>query len=130
MLSIWPQRVTSLNFSSWYHPLIKDESHKNKWNDQLLWEALDCSANSPSQHFRRCAENSMENVHTDVWVWRVNHFIFSSGLQQGCRLVGIRCPYLWNGSWLPSFLCWPANSDLRKDCLWQGNCDVMIEIFA
>ena len=130
MLSIWPQRVTILNFSSWYYPLIKDESHKNKWNDQLLWEALDCSANSPYQHFRRCAENSMGNVHTDVWMWRVNHFIFSSGLQQGCRLVGIRCPYLWNGSWLPSFLCWPANSDLWKDCLWQGNCDVMIEIFA
>ena len=29
-------------------------------------EALDCYTNSPCQHLRKCMENSMENMHTDV----------------------------------------------------------------
>ena len=33
--------------------------------------ALDCWTNSPCQHFRKCIENSMENMHTDARVQRV-----------------------------------------------------------
>ena len=31
-------------------------------------EAPDCQTNSPQLHLRKCIENSMENMHTDVWV--------------------------------------------------------------
>ena len=31
-------------------------------------EALDCCRNSPCQCLRKCIENSMENMHTDVWL--------------------------------------------------------------
>ena len=31
-------------------------------------EAPDCQTNSPQQHLRKCIENSMENMHTDVRV--------------------------------------------------------------
>ena len=31
-------------------------------------EPLDCLTNSPCRHFRKCIENSMENMHTDVGV--------------------------------------------------------------
>ena len=31
-------------------------------------EPQDCLTNSPCQHFRKCIENSMENMHTDVGV--------------------------------------------------------------
>ena len=34
-------------------------------------EALDFLSNSPCQHLRKCKENSMENIHTDVRVQRV-----------------------------------------------------------
>ena len=31
-------------------------------------ETLDCSTNSAHQHFGKCMENSMENMHTNVSV--------------------------------------------------------------
>ena len=33
---------------------------------------LDCFANSPRQRYRKCSENSMENMHTDARMSRVN----------------------------------------------------------
>ena len=35
-------------------------------------EALDCQTNSPCQHLKKCIENSMENIDTDIRVLRVN----------------------------------------------------------
>ena len=35
-------------------------------------ESLDCHTNSPCQLSRKCVENSMENLHTDVRVSSVN----------------------------------------------------------
>ena len=35
-------------------------------NDHQAKEAFDFKTNSPSQHFKKCIENSMENMHTDV----------------------------------------------------------------
>ena len=32
----------------------------------LTKEALDCYTNSPCQHLRKCMENSMENMLTDI----------------------------------------------------------------
>ena len=29
---------------------------------------LDCATNSLCQHLCKCTENSMENMHTDIWV--------------------------------------------------------------
>lgn len=43
-----------------------------------------------------------------------------SGLQQSGGLVGPGSPHLWNGSWLPPILCRSAHSDLREDCVWEG----------
>lgn len=43
-----------------------------------------------------------------------------TGLQQSGRLVGPWCARLWNGSWLPSFLCGPTNTDLRKNRIRKG----------
>ena len=34
-----------------------------------------CKKNSPHQHLRECIGNSMENMHTDVGVERVNFII-------------------------------------------------------
>ena len=34
-------------------------------------KALDCKTNSPCQNLRKCLENSIESMHTDVWVRRV-----------------------------------------------------------
>ena len=36
-------------------------------------EALDYETNSPHQHLRECVGNSMENMHTDARVERVNN---------------------------------------------------------
>ena len=44
-------------------------SEKRKWS--LTMEALDCNTNSPCLHLRNCIENSMENMHAEVRVWRV-----------------------------------------------------------
>lgn len=42
------------------------------------------------------------------------------GLQQSSGLVGPGGPYIWDGCWIPSLLCWPAYSDLWEDCVWKG----------
>lgn len=66
-----------------------------------------------------------------AWLWVTqntfeNNGLFLSvcvtlpGLQQSCGLVGTWSSYLWNGCWLPSFFCWSAYPDLRKDCVRQG----------
>ena len=34
--------------------------------------------------------------------------------------MGAGCAHLWDGRRLPSFLCWPAHTDLWKDSLRQG----------
>ena len=34
-------------------------------------KALDCKTNSPCQNLRKCIENSIESMQTDVWVRRV-----------------------------------------------------------
>ena len=38
-------------------------------------EAFDCQTNSPRQYLRKCIKSSMENMHTDVRVLRVNEYI-------------------------------------------------------
>ena len=43
-------------------------SHEKKENDHQLKEALDREKNYPCQHLRKCLENSMENIHSDVTV--------------------------------------------------------------
>ena len=50
--------LSNLTMRSWEY---------REWS--LTKEALDCSTNSPCQHFRKCIGNSMENMHTDVWVF-------------------------------------------------------------
>ena len=53
---------------------LNHKGYRNKGNDHKLKKALDCSTNSPYLHFRRCIENSIENVFTDVRVKRVKNF--------------------------------------------------------
>lgn len=33
-----------------------------------MQEALDCKTNSPDRYYRKCIENSMEKIHTDIKV--------------------------------------------------------------
>ena len=48
---------------------IKHSGNENKGNSyQLAREALHYETNSSHQYFWKCIENSMENMHTDVWV--------------------------------------------------------------
>ena len=49
-----------------------------------------------------------------------SNFLFLSGLQQSCRLVGSRCSYVWNGGRLPALFRRPTHSDIRKDRLRTG----------
>ena len=46
-------------------------------------EALDYEANSPHQHLSECVRNSMENIHTNVMVERVNILKKMHNLSQG-----------------------------------------------
>ena len=55
---------------------MKGYGPKNKGNDHHLEKALACGENSPCQLIRKCIENSMENMHTDVKVYRVNRASF------------------------------------------------------
>ena len=48
-------------------PLNQTLSHENKGNDQQP-RTLDCETNSPFQNLKKCIENSIENMHTDVRV--------------------------------------------------------------
>ena len=50
----------------------------NKGNDHQIKEALDCSTNSPCQHLRKCLQNSMENLHTDIRVYSAVRKIFTT----------------------------------------------------
>ena len=47
---------------------------------------LDCETNSPFQNLKKCMENSMENMHTDVRVLRVNLFVFVFSISC-CKLL-------------------------------------------
>ena len=56
---------------------ITPESHikimRKKKNDHQLKKALDREKNSSCHHLRKCLENSMENMHSDVTVKRVKN---------------------------------------------------------
>ena len=70
-----------LNDSRNYNLLVLFlHTYWRKWS--ATQKALDCWSNSPCQHLRKCIENSLENMHTDVRVWRVNSprsvFVFFS----------------------------------------------------
>lgn len=41
--------------------------------------------------------------------------------------MGFRCSNLWNGCWVSTLLCWSANTDIRKDCIWEGKGKVAFE---
>ena len=45
-------------------------------------------------------------------------------------MVGSRCSHLWNGCWLSSVLCWSANTDIWKDCLWKGKRKLTLKTFG
>lgn len=56
-----------------------------------------------------------------LFIWQLfNKGSTILGIQQSSRLVGIGCVNLWNGSWLPTVLCRPTNSDLWEDCFRKG----------
>ena len=63
------------------HSNMKIMSENRRWS--LTKVALDCEKNSPCQPLWKCMRNSMENMHTDVWlvISSVHHgeiaFIFS-----------------------------------------------------
>ena len=50
-------------------------------------EALDYWTNSPRQHPRKCIENSMENMHSDVRVYRVKATLTSLELISSLQFV-------------------------------------------
>ena len=45
--------------------------------NEMIKEALDCLTHSPHQDLRKFIENSMENILTDVRVWRVSSMIYT-----------------------------------------------------
>ena len=69
-----------------HHSWIKHYGHQNWGNDHQVVKALDCQTNSPCQHHEKCIEKSVENMLSDVRVWRVKsssvvswyHFISSN----------------------------------------------------
>ena len=45
------------------------------WGNYLQLKKLDCKTNSPCQYHWKCLENSVENMHTDVRVYRVKSLL-------------------------------------------------------
>ena len=52
-------------------PWITNESQKNKGNDHQLKRVLIVKKISSWYHPRKCIENSMENINSNVWVERI-----------------------------------------------------------
>ena len=55
------------------------ELHKRSW-EWRKWspteKALDCQRNSPYQHLRWCKQNSMENMHPEVRMWKAYTYLY------------------------------------------------------
>ena len=68
-----PPRVNSTYFFLQCHPRITytHEGHEKKRKWSPTEEALNCWMNSPCQYLSKFLENSVENMHADVRVWRV-----------------------------------------------------------
>ena len=57
-----PHLVSPYNYTT--ESFISNTYEKRKWSPNK--ESFDCSINSPYQHLRKCVNNSIENIHTDV----------------------------------------------------------------
>ena len=68
-----PQEWIALIFFLQCHPRITltHEGHEKKRKWSPTEEALNCWMNSPCQYLSKFLENSVENMHADVMVWRV-----------------------------------------------------------
>ena len=89
-----PPRVNSTYFFLQCHPRITltHEGHEKKRKWSPTEEALNCWMNSPCQYLSKFLENSVENMHADVRVWRVRKNVSTELLHN-----------FWGGVYLHSF---------------------------
>ena len=95
-LTLFPLGETAISFLFKESPLNKT-LRSREWRKWLSTkEALDCSTNSPCQHVRKCIENIIVNMHTDVRMQRVlSKSITARSIANG--------PFRWSAFWSKNF---------------------------